>query len=115
MTSATRPISRLAPLGKSLSSGGTALSVVSLGFDVADYSSGDLSGSRLGYRATGTGVSIGVAYGLGGPYGAAAGGLFFMGEKAWDMTQPMRNEISRQYWQFKNDFDNALRSGWRPR
>jgi len=111
MTSATKPISRLAPIGKTLSGGGTALSVVSLGFDVADYSSGNLDGSRLGYRATGTGASIGAAYFLGGPYGAAVGGLFFLGEKAWDMTQPMRDEISRQYWQF----ENALRSGWRPR
>jgi len=115
VTSATRPINRLAPIGKALSGGGTALSVVSLGFDVADYSSGDLSSFRLGYRATATSISIGVAYGLGGPYGAAAGGLFFMGEMAWNMTQPIRNEISRQYFQFKNDFENALRSGWRPR
>jgi RHS repeat-associated protein len=111
MTSFTKPISKLSSFGKTLSGGGTALSVVSLGFDVADYSSGNISGSRLGYRATGTGVSIGAVYLLGGPYGAAAGGLFFLGEKTWDMTQPMRDEISRQYWQF----ENALRSGWRPR
>jgi len=50
----------------------------------------------LGYRTTGTGVSIGAAYGLGGPYGAGVGAIFFLGEKAWDMTQPMRNEISSQ-------------------
>jgi hypothetical protein len=111
MTSATRPISRLAPLGKTLSGGGTALSVVSLGFDFTDYSRGDLSGSRLSYRAAGTGASIGAAYLLGGPYGATVGGLFSLTEKAWDMTQPIRDEISRQYWQF----ENALSSGWRPR
>jgi RHS repeat-associated protein len=115
MTSATKPISRLAPLGKTLSGGGTALSVVNLGFDIADYSSGNLDGSRLGYRTIGTGASIGAAYFIGGPYGAAVGGLFFLGEKTWDMTQPMRDEISGQYWQFRNDIGNALRSGWRPR
>jgi hypothetical protein len=111
MTSATKPLAGLTNVGKGLSNFGTGLAVAGAVVDTYKYSQGDLSGARYGYHLTGTGASIGAAYSLGGPYGAAVGGLFFLGEKAWDMTQPMRDEISRQYWQF----ESALRSGWRPR
>lgn len=111
MTSATKPLIGLTNFGKGLSNFGTGLAVAGTVVDTYQYSQGDLSGARYGYHLTGTGASIGAAYFLGGPYGAAVGGLFFLGEKAWEMTQPMRDEISRQYWQF----ENALRSGWRPR
>ncbi|MGE0931756.1 RHS repeat-associated core domain-containing protein [Peijinzhouia sedimentorum] len=114
MTSATKPLTNLSTIGnfgKVLSNTGTFLSGASAVVDTYSYSQGNLSGVRYSYHMIGTGSSLAAMSYLGGPYGAAVGGLFFLGEKAWDMTQPMRDEISRQYWQF----ENALRSGWRPR
>ncbi|WP_375585540.1 RHS repeat-associated core domain-containing protein [Cyclobacterium xiamenense] len=111
MTSATKPLTGLTNFGKGLSNFGTGLTVAGMVIDTYQYSQGELSGARYGYHLTGTGASIGAAYFLGGPYGAAVGGLFFLGEKAWNMTQPMRDEISRHY----RLFENALRSGWKPR
>ncbi|MEB2779594.1 RHS repeat-associated core domain-containing protein [Algoriphagus sp. C2-6-M1] len=118
MTSATKPFTSLNTIGnfgKVLSNTGTYLSGASAVVDTYSYTQGNLSGARYSYHMIGTGSSLAALSYLGGPYGAAIGGLFFLGEKVWDMGQPMRNEISSQYWQFKNDFDNALRSGWRPR
>jgi hypothetical protein len=118
MNSTTKPLTSLSTIGnfgKVLSNTGTYLSGASAVVDTYSYSQGNLSGARYSYHMIGTGSSLAAMNYLGGPYGAAVGGLFFIGEKAWDMTQPMRNEISRQFRQFKNDFDNGLRSGWRPR
>ena len=115
MTSATKPLMGLTNVGKGLSNFGTGFAVAGTLVETYQYSQGDMGGARYSYHLTGTGASIGAAYLLGGPYGAGVGGLFLMGEKAWDITQPMRDEISSQYWQFKKNFNNALRSGWRPR
>ncbi|GMQ30632.1 RHS repeat-associated core domain-containing protein [Algoriphagus confluentis] len=118
MTSATRPFTgwnSFGTIGKGLSNTGTYLSGASAIVDTYSYSQGDLNGARYSYRMIGTGSSLTASYYLGGPSGAALGGLFFLGEKAWDMTRPIRNEISSQFWKFHNDLNNALRNGWRPR
>lgn len=115
MTSLTKPLTGLSSFGKLLSNFGTALGGAGTIVDSYQFIQGDLSATRYGYHLAGTGASYGAGYFLGGPYGASVGGLFFLGEKAWDMTRPLRNEISNQYWQFRNDLGNALRIGWRPR
>lgn len=118
MTSATRPFigwNTFGTIGKGLSNTGTYLSGASAIVDTYMYSQGKLNGVRYSYHMIGTGSSLAALSYLGGPSGAAVGGLFFMGEKAWDMTQPMRNEIRSQFWKFHNDLNNALRSGLRPR
>ncbi|ADQ18099.1 hypothetical protein Lbys_2431 [Leadbetterella byssophila DSM 17132] len=111
MTEATKPVTELdkvAKFGKFASSLGTVLSVTSSLVDIAAYSKGTLSGTRLSYRAVGTGGSIAAAAYLGGPYGATLG-LGFTGlEKAYDWTEPARKEIVNSYGQFKR----TLTSSW---
>jgi hypothetical protein len=111
MTSATKPFTSLSPLGKGLSNFGTRLAFASVAIDTYEYSQGNLSGARYGYHLIGTGAATSALYYLGGPIGAATGGLFFLGEKAWDSFQPVWNDIVSQYWQF----ENAMNNGWRPR
>jgi hypothetical protein len=54
--------------------------------------------------------SVGVTFLFGGVPGALTGGSVFLGEKAWDMTEPVREEIKQQYFQF----EKALKTGWKP-
>ena len=111
MTALTKPSTGWTTFGNGLSNFGTGVALAGTVVDTYQYSKGDLSGAKYSYHLAGTGTSIGAFYFLGGPYGAVAGGLFFLSEKAWDMTQPTRDEISRKYWQF----ENALTRGWRLR
>lgn len=97
MTVTTKPFTRFTSIGRGVSNFGTFFAGAGAIVDTYEYSQGNLSGARYSYRLAGVGTSIGIAYLAGGPYGAAAGGIFFLGEKVWDMTQPIRNEISRQY------------------
>jgi hypothetical protein len=114
MTFAPKPLTSfnsIGNFGRVLSNTGTFLSGASAVVDTYSYSQGNLSGSRYSYHLIGIGSSLVAMSYLGGPYGAAVGGLFFLGEKAWDVTQPLRYEISQQYWQV----EIAIRNGWIPR
>lgn len=111
MTSSTKPFTTITSIGKGVSNFGTGLAITGAAVDTYQFANGNLSGGRYAFHLTGTGASILTASYIGGPYGAAVGLIFYGAEKAWDMTQPLRNEIAQQYW----NFVNALESGWRPR
>jgi RHS repeat-associated protein len=111
MSNATQPLSKMASFGRPLTMGGTALSVFSIAFDVNDYMNNQngMNGYRLSYRTTTTSLATLIGLTVGGPYGVGTGLVYMMGEKAWDMTKPTRDEIWRQYW----DVEMGLRRGWR--
>ena len=84
MSNTTKPFTSLASWGKGLSNFGTGLTFLSMAIDTYEYSKKDLPVERYVYKLAGNSSALYLAYAAGGPYGAAAGVLFYGGELAYD-------------------------------
>ncbi len=71
---------------------------------------GAISGVRFSYRTVGTGVAIGVGIYVSAVPGAIVGGTFWAGEQVYDGLKYCWD----QTFNFIQDFENGLKSGWYP-
>ena len=105
----TKPLSVFGRWGRLVSGTGTVFSTLALLYDIDHMNQGHLSVSRFGYRLTGYGMSIGVGFVAGGPWGALTGAGFAGGEMVYDTTQEVKRGVFGYGF---NQFYRTLIGGW---
>ncbi len=82
---------------------GTAGGVLSVILNTSDYNNNKISGATYSYRLTSVFAPIVIGAEFGGPWGAAAGLLFILGEEGYKAANGIYNKIIN----FSFDFSNS--------
>jgi hypothetical protein len=112
MSSNLKTISRLGTASKYLGAAGygaAALGTV-LDYQQMQNDPDQMSGARFGYNFLGTAVGIGVGIGFGAVPGAAAGGVFYIGQQLYDGYNWWAGQMSI----YLTNVENGLKNGWVP-
>lgn len=110
MSANVKAIFDLGMASKYLGAAGYLGALVGTVLDINAYRNGQLSGARLSYNTLGTAVATGVGIGVSAVPGAAAGGVFYVGQQFYDGYNWWVGQMSI----YLTNFENGLKIGWVP-